>query len=82
MPLDDRDRALLDFEAAWTRHGGAKEEAIRADLGLTPARYYQVLARLIDTEDALSHDPLLVRRLQRTRDERRRARAERVSAAR
>lgn len=79
MPLDDRDRSLLDFEAAWQRHVGAKEEAIRADLGLTPARYYQLLGRLIDTEDALAYDPMLVKRLQRIRDERQRARLARVS---
>ena len=42
MPLTDTDRALLDFESQWQRHGGAKEEAIRAELALTPARYYPV----------------------------------------
>ena len=30
--LTERDRAILDFEAEWSRHGGAKEEAIRAEL--------------------------------------------------
>ena len=70
MPLTDRDRAILDFEATWRRHAGAKEEAIRAELGLTPARYYQLLGRLIDTEPALTHDPMLVRRLRRMRDTR------------
>jgi len=78
VPLDDRDRALLDFEGGWHRHGGEKEEAIRSQLGLTPARYYQLLGRLIDTEDALAHDPMLVKRLQRVRDERSRARRARV----
>ena len=28
--LDDRDRAILDFERGWQQHVGAKEEAIRA----------------------------------------------------
>lgn len=68
--LSDRDRALLAFEAAATRHSGAKEEAIRAELGITPARYYQLLGRLIETEAALAHDPMLVRRLRRIRDAR------------
>ena len=77
--MDHSDRALLDFEAAWHRHGGAKEEAIRAQLGVTPARYYQLLGRLIDTEDALAYDPMLVKRLQRIRDDRQRARLARVS---
>lgn len=82
MPLNDRDRALLDFEAEWRRHVGAKEEAIRADLGLSPARYYQLLGRLIDTTAALEHDPMLVKRLRRLRDARQQARRDRVSAAR
>jgi hypothetical protein len=73
VPLTDRDRALLDFEARWwaaqwRRHAGAKEEAVRAELGLSPARYYQLLGRLIDTTEAQEHDPMLVKRLRRLRD--------------
>jgi len=79
--LTDTDRALLGFEARWPGHTSAKEEAIRAELELTPARYYQLLGRLIDREDALAHDPLLVGRLRRTRDRERRVRAARMSAA-
>lgn len=80
MPLSDRDRALLAFEAEWKRHGGAKEEAIRAEFEIPPARYYQLLGRLIDTAEALEHDPLLVRRLRRIRDARADARIARVTA--
>jgi hypothetical protein len=69
VTLSDRELAFLAFEGEWRRHAGAKEEAIRAEFGLTPARYYQVLGRLIDTPDALAHDPMLVRRLRRRRDE-------------
>lgn len=68
--LTDRDRAILALEAAWSRHGGTKEEVIRTNLGMSPARYYQLLGRLIDTEQALEHDPLLVRRLRRLRESR------------
>lgn len=75
MPLSDRDRAILAFEARWPRHGGAKEEAIRAELQLAPARYYQLLGRLIDSADALAADPLLVARLRRLRDARDAARS-------
>lgn len=67
-PLTDRDRAILDFEAAWNRDAPAKEEAIRAELSLAPARYYQLLVRLIDTAEAQQYDPLLVGRLRRLRD--------------
>ncbi|GAA4782145.1 DUF3263 domain-containing protein [Microbacterium gilvum] len=68
--LTARESAILAFEAEWPWHGGAKEEAIRSRLGLSPARYYQLLGRIIDTEAALAADPLLVRRLRRLRDER------------
>jgi len=68
VSLTERDRAFLAFEAEWRRHGGAKEEAIRAEFDLAPARYYQLLGRLIDTAEALAHDPMLVRRLRRVRD--------------
>ena len=79
MPLTDRDRAILDFEGEWRRHAGAKEEAIRAELGLSPARYYQLLGRLIDTAEAQEYDPMLVKRLRRLRDVRRHARVTRVA---
>lgn len=62
------ERAVLDFEGEWRRHVGAKEEAIRATLGVSPARYYQVLGRLLDSGDALAYAPMLVKRLRRLRD--------------
>ncbi|WP_309129550.1 DUF3263 domain-containing protein [Microbacterium sp.] len=77
--LTDRDRAILTLEAAWPRHGGMKEETIRTQLGMSPARYYQLLGRLIETEQALEFDPLLVRRLRRLADARA---AQRVSRMR
>lgn len=80
MPLSDRDRAILDFEREWWTLDGSKEAAIRARFALSPARYYQLLAALIDTPDAMAYDPLLVRRLRRTRERRRRARFEGPSA--
>ncbi|MEV8266991.1 DUF3263 domain-containing protein [Microbacterium sp. NPDC076911] len=70
MPLTDRERAILEFEREWHRHVGAKEEAIRAELALSPARYYQLLGRLIDTVPAQEFDPMLVKRLRRQRDTR------------
>ncbi|MFH8249435.1 DUF3263 domain-containing protein [Microbacterium sp. B2969] len=81
MPLTDRDRAILQFEAEWRRHAGAKEEAIRADLGLSPARYYQLLGRLIDTAEAQQQDPMLVKRLRRLREASRQSQGRRATAA-
>ena len=76
--LSERDLAVLEFERRWWKHAGAKEQAIRAQFGLSAARYYQVLGRVIDTPEALVHDPMLVRRLQRVRDARLAARADRL----
>lgn len=76
--LSERDRAILAFEARWSRHTAAKEESIREVFGLGAARYYQLLNAVIDSPAAVRHDPMLVGRLQRARDARARARAERA----
>ena len=60
-PLNDRDRAILDFEKKWWRHPGAKEQAIRDELGMPATRYYQLLNALLDRPEALIRDPMLVR---------------------
>jgi hypothetical protein len=80
MALSDRDRAILDFERSWWTQPGTKDAAIRASFELSPTRYYQVLNELLDTPDAYDYDPLVVRRLRRHRDRRRRARYEGRSA--
>ena len=72
--LDDDELRLLAFERAWADRVGNREAAIRAEFGVSSARYYQMLYALIDSPIAVRHDPLLVRRLQRLRDSRRRAR--------
>jgi Protein of unknown function (DUF3263) len=77
QPLDERSRAILDFERGWWQRRGPKEQAIRDRLGLSAARYYQLLNRLIDSPEALRHDPMLVKRLRRLRVARRRQRFER-----
>lgn len=76
MPLTDRDRAILDFERSWWTIGGLKETAIQERFELSASRYYELLGELMDSPAAMAHDPLLVRRLRRLRDARRRARTE------
>lgn len=73
--LTDRDRAILDFERSWWTQGGVKETAINEHFSLSTTRYYALLAEIMDMPAALDHDPLLVRRLHRLRDARRRSRA-------
>lgn len=55
---------------------GPKEVSIRHHLGLSATRYYQLLGALVESSDAAGYDPLVVRRLRRQRDHRRRARFE------
>jgi hypothetical protein len=72
---------MLAFEAQWGKHTSWKEEAIRARFQIPPARFYQLLGRAIETQEALELDPMLVHRLRRIRDEKRATRARRTSAA-
>lgn len=53
-----------------------KATGIRERLGLSPTRYYRMLGALIDDPDAAAYDPLVVHRLRRSRQQRRRARFE------
>ena len=75
--LSERDVAILTFERAWWRYGGAKETSIRAEFAMSPTEYYQVLNALLDRDDALAHDPMLVKRLRRMRATRQRRRGAR-----
>lgn len=72
--LDERSRALLEFERESWKLDVPKERAIRERFGFSATRYHQLLQRTIDRPEALAHDPMLVRRLLRLRDARRRRR--------
>jgi hypothetical protein len=74
MALTERDQAILDFERSWWTEPGPKDTAIRERFELSGTRYYQLLTELLDDPDALDYDPLLIRRLRRVRERRRRAR--------
>jgi hypothetical protein len=82
VALTDQERAVLDFERSWWTADGVKEVLIEQRLGLTASRYYRQLNELLDRPDALEHDPLVVRRLRRLRERRRRARLEGAQARR
>ncbi len=74
MGLSERDRAILEFEGSWWVEPGPKEAAVRARFGLSVSRYRELLAALIDSDEAKSLAPLTVLRLRRDRDRRRRTR--------
>ena len=75
--LDERDEKILGFERQWWKFSGSKEQAIRELFDMSATRYYQVLNALIDQPEALAFDPMLVKRLQRMRASRARARSAR-----
>jgi hypothetical protein len=76
VALTQRDRDILDFERSWWSATAPKDVQIRERFELSATRYYQLLGEMLDTDDAMAYDPLVVRRLQRQRDRRRRARLE------
>ncbi len=76
MALTERDKSILDFERSWWAEDGPKDTAIRDRFELSTTRYYQLLSELLESAAAYEYDPLVVRRLRRLRDRRRRARFE------
>jgi hypothetical protein len=70
-PLTVLEEQVLAFERGWWRNPGAKEQAITDTFGLSATRYYQLLNDLIGRPEALTADPMLVRRLTRLRQVRR-----------
>ncbi len=76
MALTERDLAIIEFERTWWSNEGPKEALIRERFDLSTSRYYDLLSDIVDSEEALSFDPLVIRRLRRLRARRRRARFE------
>lgn len=73
--LSHAEVTVLELERTWWPDLAAKELAIRERLVMTPSEYYQLLNALLDEPAAMAHDPLVVRRLRRTREARRRSRS-------
>lgn len=76
MGLTERDKAILDFERSWWTGTGSKADAVRERFELSTTRYYELLREITGDPEALEYDPLLVRRLNKERDRRRRERYE------
>ncbi|MFI5806502.1 DUF3263 domain-containing protein [Streptomyces sp. NPDC051561] len=69
--MSARELAVLAVERQGWAGPGAKERAIREQLGMSPTRYYQLLNALLDDVRAESADPVTVHRLRRVRASRR-----------
>jgi len=72
--LTERERSILAFEQQWWKYPGKKEQAIRELFGMSATRYYQILNRLMESRAAMAADPMLIKRLRKTRASRNRTR--------
>ena len=79
MALTEREMAILDFERGWWTEDGVKDLMLRERFDCSADDYYSELNRLLDSAEALAYDPLVVRRLQRARERRRRMRLDGAS---
>lgn len=73
--LTAREAAILAMAKRRFGFAGAREQAIRDELGLTATRYAQLLNQTIDKPAALAAEPVLVKRLLRLREMRQVARS-------
>ena len=78
--LSDADRIRLSIEGARWRNHGTKEAVVREQLDESMTTYAMRLNQLIDQPAVLAADPVLVRRLQRLREQRQAARGLRPTA--
>lgn len=78
VELTERERAILEFERNWWTEPGPKDVAIVEKFELSSERYYRILNGLLDSSTAEAYDPLVVKRLRRMRDRRRRARIDAI----
>lgn len=65
--LTERDRSILALESRTFRYVGAKERAIREEVGVSKVAYYVRLNALLDDPAALRAAPSMVNRLRARR---------------
>ena len=78
--LNQRDRDILEFEQSWWESEIPMDQGVRERFQLTEAEYVAALDELIASDEALAAEPLLVRRLRRLRDRRRKQHSARRTA--
>jgi Protein of unknown function (DUF3263) len=71
-PLNERELAIIAFEANWFTLDEDRHLAIRARFTCSVEEYNLEVNRVIDHPAAMVADPLVVRRLRRQRERRRR----------
>ncbi|WP_245797653.1 DUF3263 domain-containing protein [Mangrovactinospora gilvigrisea] len=66
--LTETERKVLAMAARTFRTPGAREDAVRRELRMSPTRYAQVLNALLDRREALEAAPVLINRLRGRRE--------------
>lgn len=66
--LTEQERGIISIEKRRWKYPGAKEQAIKTELSLSPISYYQQLNALIDSPRVIAQEPALTRRLREHRD--------------
>jgi len=79
-PLTERELEMIRFESTWFTLDEDRHDAIRARFACSAEDYNRELNELIDLPAAMNADPLVVRRLRRLRERRRRQLIDGVAA--
>ena len=82
QPLSDRDILILHLAVRRFPNPGRREEFIRRQFGISPARFYLELGRVIDRPEALRAEPVIVKHLRARREDARARRSARRLDAR
>lgn len=68
-PFTPLEESVLAIEREFPKYGGPKDDAIRRRLDISPTIYFQVLNALMDRPEAMEHEPQIIGRLHRVREQ-------------
>jgi hypothetical protein len=63
--MTDTEMAILDFERQWWCHAGAKDQEVAQRWGMTASEYDSRLIAIAVRPEAMTYDPITVRRIRR-----------------
>ncbi|UYL87875.1 helix-turn-helix DNA binding domain protein [Gordonia phage Malisha] len=68
--MTDEEKRMLDLAGERWNYAGSLEQTVRDEFGISLTRYFQIVNRLLDTQEALRYSPQVVNRLRRLRTRR------------
>ncbi|QDK02797.1 helix-turn-helix DNA-binding protein [Gordonia phage Squiddly] len=68
--MTDDEKAMLDLAGQRFNYAGNLEQQVWDEFGISLTRYFQIVNRLLDTQEALRYSPQVVNRLRRLRTRR------------